>query len=304
MEIMRLAELKISNCFAIKLQRLALDRTPEARLATELLPQRAIAVNPHETQQIPAGQPDIHARKIQPCDILDHPAPRRSGPYLYTVQVDEKQFDLVRGRIRFRRGLLQQEMADIEVPVVDPVLMQPPGHQGHFCNDRPLEPGRRPRLQPAATVILQADGPRQLIGQQKRLSPGGIEPPLAETRNRHGRHTEFFQPLDRQPLGSGTHHRKTQVEDILEYFSPSDTEMKLGKIALPGQNDAQGPAAGKVAVSFALEVHDLVEDLGFGTGKHLFQIGSQYQQAIFLLPAASIKSAAFSGRLNISADFT
>ena len=58
-------------------------------------------------------------------------------------------------------------MADVEVAMIDPAIMQGFGHRRHLLDKRPLELRGRWSLRPGTAQVLEADRTDQLVGDQE-----------------------------------------------------------------------------------------------------------------------------------------
>ncbi|MDT4850603.1 hypothetical protein FQZ97_847560 [compost metagenome] len=166
------------------------------------------------------------------------------------MQVDQRQLEVI-GRHRPRR--MQQEMTDIAVAVIDPGAMHGTGHSRHFADQRPLQARWRRVAQPVDAEILEADGRRQLLGDDEGMLLRGIAATFAEGHGGHGRYAHLVQTLDGRPLLPGAEHGRLGGQQVLDDLAPADTAVDLDEIAAPLDLGTQGPAPFQLAVDLPLQ---------------------------------------------------
>jgi hypothetical protein len=145
---------------------------PEQRaFVAQDIAQRAGEIGFQEAQAVAFGQADIEGGKIQRGQILVAPAAWRLLPHLGAMQVDQRQAR--------RAGIdrqVQQEVADVEIAMVDAAAVHAPRHLGHAPDQRALESRRRRHGAPVAAEILEADGGREFFGDDEGLRRAGLLP--------------------------------------------------------------------------------------------------------------------------------
>ncbi|MNZ78205.1 hypothetical protein D3C78_967700 [compost metagenome] len=241
--------------------RLALQPAQQGGLALQGFAQRALEIRLEKAQCIATGQTDVQRREVQRRQVLVAPAGRHLSTSLRAVQVDHRQAEVVRGHHLVG---MQQEVADVAVAVVDSGAVHGAEHLGDPLDQRTLEARLGRRVAPVAAEVFQADGGRQLLGDDERVLGGRIAATLAEGHGGHGRHAGRGEALDGGPLLGGAEHRQLGAEQVLDDFAPADAAVDLDEVAAPGHFGAQGAAAFQLAVDLPFEALDLGEGVTAG----------------------------------------
>ncbi|MCY1435629.1 hypothetical protein D9M71_517310 [compost metagenome] len=148
---------------------------------------------------------------------------------------------------------MQQEMADIAVAVVDPGAVHGAGHARDFVDQRPFQAHRRRVAQPVDAEVFEADGRRQLLGDDEGMLLCGIAATLAEGHGGHGRHAGLVQALDGRPLLPGAEHGRPGGQQVLGDFAPADATVDLDEVAASLDFGTQGPPPLQFAVDLSLQ---------------------------------------------------
>jgi hypothetical protein len=213
--------------------------------------QRAGEIGLQEAQAVAFGQPDVEGGKVQRRQILVAPTAGRRIAHLGTMQVDQRQT----GRSRIDRQM-QQEVADVEIAMIDAAAMHAPRHLGHAPDQRALESRRRRYGAPVATEILEADGGREFLGNDEGMPPCRVAAALGEGHGAHRVDAEGRESLQRTPFIAGAKHRQAAGQQVLENLKPADAAMDLDVVAATGDLGAQGTAPFERAQHLALQVFD------------------------------------------------
>ncbi|MNM57030.1 hypothetical protein D3C81_682170 [compost metagenome] len=181
--------------------------------------------------------------------------------------------------------------------MVDPGAVHAAGHLRHFGDQRALEAWRGRLLDPVDAEIFQADGRRQLLGDDERMLGGRVAAALTIGDCGHGRHADFVQALDGLPFLAGTQHRQLGAEQVLEDLAPADAAVDLDEKALASHFGTQRAAPFQLAIDLALQRLHGIE--GITPGPQALERFGQYQLHADSCPR--ITSAACCGMLYRSA---
>jgi len=102
-------------------------------------------------QAVAACQPDVQSREIEGRHVLHARGFRSFGSYLHAVQVDQVQMNFSMGQT----DAIQTEMADVEIPMVEAVVMDSTGDICHRTHHTAFYRERGRIACPVAAEILQ-----------------------------------------------------------------------------------------------------------------------------------------------------